>query len=291
MKNKGHSKDNWRQRYLGKRKRKSIFRNRFFWLFVIIFIVLAGLFYFFLFSPVFQIKKISVQGTFLTNPSEVEEIVGRMAERKILFFTFRSIFVFNKEQARQLILERFLAIDNVIFQKKLPYHLAVRVEERRPRIMFCPLASDSLVDSSSLKEVREKRENCFLVDKQGLAFYTANQDLITNPAIMVFSEIDQAELAKTVIPKEVLEFIVWADYKLQGKVKMAISEFIVSSSKVEARTDAGMAIYFDSQKDLNRQIEDLMLVLENEIFSQKEKGLSQQEIEYIDLRFDKVFYK
>ncbi len=293
MKFKSHSKDNWRQRYPGKRKRKSIFRNRFFWLFILVFIFLTGLFYFFVFSPVFQIKKVTVQGTVLTNSSEIEETVFKTAERRILFFSTKSIFLFDGKQTERLILERFFPIDNIIFQKKLPYHLAVKVEERKPRAVFCLLASDSLRDSQALKEIRKKNENCFWIDKQGIAFYRAgqalaSQELASAQELLVFSETERIELGREVVKKEILEFTVWADYKLQGRAKIRTNEFIVSDDSVEARIDTGMAIYFDPKKDLNQQIEDLVLVMENEIFSQEEKGLN---IEYVDLRFDKVFYK
>jgi len=77
--------------------------------------------------------------------------------------------------------------------------------------------------------------------------------------------------------------LIYAELKERGNI--AIQEFKVFPSKVEARTENNLILYFSPQKSPPLQVEDLILFLRDEALSEID------ELEYIDLRFDKIFYK
>jgi hypothetical protein len=94
-------------------------------------------------------------------------------------------------------------------------------------------------------------------------------------------------LGEKVIDEKILEFILNSDNKLKEELKINIIEFdLLSQERLNVKTEEGWEIYFDLKGDLNWQTEKLTLVLENEIPPEK-----RGDLEYIDLRFTRVYYK
>ncbi len=104
-------------RYL--KKKKSIFKNRFFWFFILGIIAFFGLFYFFIFSPVFQIKEVIVEGTYFVDALEVREGIEKITQKNILFFPTKSIFVLSKREVKNFVLENFFPVKEIIIKKRL----------------------------------------------------------------------------------------------------------------------------------------------------------------------------
>jgi len=74
---------------------------------------------------------------------------------------------------------------------------------------------------------------------------------------------------------------------LKNNLKIEIKDLIVISEKrLNVRTREGWEIYFNLEKDIKLQITKLEVLLEQEILIEKRKNL-----EYIDLRFERIFYK
>ena len=61
---------------------------------------------------------------------------------------------------------------------------------------------------------------------------------------------------------------------------------IVSEERLNVKTSEGWEIYFNTADDLDWQVQELALVLEKQITPEKRRNL-----EYIDLRFSRVYYK
>jgi len=61
---------------------------------------------------------------------------------------------------------------------------------------------------------------------------------------------------------------------------------IVSEERLNIAVSEGWEIYFNTEGDLDWQIKELWIVLEKQISPEKRKNL-----EYVDLRFSRVFYK
>jgi hypothetical protein len=296
MKIKNYKKYYQKKRYRHLRKKRSIFRNRFFWFSILGVVIFAGLFYLFIFSPVFQIRAITVQGTHFIDALAIEKETKRIAAKKILFFPTKSIFVFDKKWAKQLILEKFLPCKDVIIKKVLANRLSIDIRERKPRAVVF------------------EQDDYFLVDKEGLIFWKTDKETASFNKPFIRTEGD-VRLGETIISKEILDFVCLADTQLSKEAGIEISEFFASPTKIEAKvSDENWSIYFGPQKDLDIQIEDLILVLKNQISpravaegeevpgegalgeggeepDERERQELFENLHYIDLRFDKVFYK
>ncbi|PIS34693.1 MAG: hypothetical protein COT37_01280 [Parcubacteria group bacterium CG08_land_8_20_14_0_20_43_9] len=251
------------------RKRKLIFRSRFFWCFVLAAVIGAGFVYFFVFSPVFQLKDIKVSGASYVSASEVENLIIGQSERNILFFPTKSIIVFNSRKAEAMILENFLPVERAQIKRQFFNKLAVILTERKTEAAAC------------------FAEDCFLTDASGIVFRSADrEEVFPNKPRLILDNLP--ELGAVVISGENLVFV----SDIFGRLKqrnILIEEFAVMESKIGAKiSEGGLVVYFSTQKDSELQVQDLILVLEDQ--SSPDAGHQRAE-EYIDLRFDKIFLK
>ena len=95
------------------------------------------------------------------------------------------------------------------------------------------------------------------------------------------------KLGQKVIEESLLKSILEIQQKLSSDLKIWITEFdILSNERLNVKTLQGWEIYFNPKGNINWQVVELGLVLEKEIPIEKVPSL-----EYIDLRFTKVYYK
>ena len=88
------------------------------------------------------------------------------------------------------------------------------------------------------------------------------------------------------VKRELLEKSLYLDEELKKKVAIKILRCFVSDSKIQAETEMGWNLIFNPHVDTDEQVEDLILVLEKQVSEE-----DREKIDYIDLRFDKIFYK
>ncbi len=253
------------KKYRGFKKKKSIFKNRFFWFFILGIIILSGFFYLFIFSSVFRLREVKVQGVYFIDALKVKEGVEKRIERDILFFPSESIFILDKREIRNFVLEEFFPAKEVVVKKKLPNKLLINIRERQAQAIACA-------------------EECFFIDAQGFAFQLFEKETMLRilPLIRFEEEIAQRD---KLVEQETLRFVSLIYSRLRQREKLVIQEFRISSLKVEAKTKEGLRIYFCLEKSFYLQIEDLILLLGDEVLPEI------AELEYIDLRFNKIFFK
>lgn len=269
MKNKISKKSYQAREYRHLRKRKSIFRNKYFWFLILTILIAAGLFYFLLFSPVFQLKGVIVKGTSFIDPAELENFVNEQANKNIIFFPTRSIVVFANNKTEQLVSEKFLQIDKIEIKRQFFNKLSINVSEKESKAIFC------------------FSDDCFLIDKAGIIFQEIERKSISLNRAIITSDT-KANLGEIVISQEDLNFIIQVFKSLKQKDTF-ISEFKVFPSKIEGIiSESKLLIYFNPQKNAEQQAQDLILVLENQNSPESNNGGAK---EYIDLRFDKIFLK
>lgn len=245
------------------KKKKSIFKNRFFWLVTITFVLTSGFIYLFIFSPVFQISDVQIRGGISFIQKDVmKDFVENNIFQRCSFIELKNIIILNKKYLKEDILESFLPVKDVRIRKKLPNSLIVEIIERIPQGNFY------------IQDVR------YFLDKEGRIFAESNQE-----KIVFKSEINGLELGDYIADKEVFQGALDLIEKLK-EIPIKVEECFVGRFKMEVRTDKDWLLIFNSERDIERQVEDLKLVLNKDIL---EEDLGK--IEYIDLRFDKVFYK
>lgn len=254
-----------RRPYKVKRK-KSILKNKFFWLGISVLAVLGGTFYFLLLSAVFQVKSINISGQDKTPKSEIEGLVLKALDKKLLFFNSRSIFLTDFKKITKDILDSFPVISEAKLKKEMPDTITLAVTERKTAAVFC------------------QNGNCFYMDKAGVIFENAPSDiqmLKVRYENLDFGGQINARPARNVVGEALLSSVLGIESKLKNDFGVSLKEaVIVSEDRVNLETFDGWKIYLNSKGDLDWQLSKLKTLLDKEIPQEKIKDL-----EYIDLRF------
>lgn len=236
-----------------RRKRKSIFRRRVFWDFVlgIIFIV-AGAYLLFL-SPFFELRKIEIIAPRGVLPVEIYNVcLTRLGG---------SLFLIKKSSLENEILTKFSAVKSVEIKKRFPHTMLLEIKERQAVGIFCPSSTSS---------------NCHLIDETGVVFGGANSEMMP----IIFSE-------KENINQRTVEKVLEIGEELEKRLAVKITKFILASQqRLNVETAEGWEIYFNVETDMKLALTKLKLLLEKEISPEERKNL-----QYIDLRFSKAYYR
>jgi cell division septal protein FtsQ len=252
------------------KKKKSILKNRFFWLTLLFFIFVGGIFYLVCFADFFQIKKIEIAGQQKISEEELKYLVASQIEQKLFFFSTKSIFLIKTNKISQMILEKFPQITEANLKRKLPDRLFLEIKEREPWAAIIVNETDF-----------------YYCDENGIVFEKIWE---IPPKFLIINNLvlqHEIKLGEKVIEKDLIEKINRVNTKLKDNLKIDIEGFIIPSpERLNVKTFEGWEIYFDPVADLNWQAIELGLVLEKQIPPEKRGNL-----EYIDLRFSKVYFK
>ncbi len=239
------------------KKKKSIFKNRFFWFGTAGLIIIIGLCYLIFLSPVFKIKKIEILGSFkFLTAQEISLKTDKFLSKNILFL--------NKKEIKDELSKSFLILNNVEVKRRLFSNLEILAVERKSVANFC------------------NNEKCFFVDKEGIAF----KEIAADPLYITLISAKAEEIKyPQVISKELLDSILLAGDGMKKIVGLEAKECIFAPLKLEIKTDQGWTAILDPKKDIENQISNLNLVFKNKIGEE-----NAEKIDYIDVRLDKIFY-
>ena len=259
----------FRKPYRIKRK-KSIFRNRFFWLLITTILIFGGLTYFLLFSQYFQLKEVHILGNQKVGKESLENLVKNQCSKKIFsVFPTQSILLFNPKKAKNIISENFPQISEISIKRQLPNQIALEVKERSPFGVWC-----------------KNNVPCFYFDQEGIIFEEVPDGTSNNVLIKDKTEKENIKLGEKIIEKNVAEFSLEVKNQLKDTFGIEITGYIIPSvERLNAKTGQGWEVYFNQKEDLNNQLTKLIAVLESEIPAENRGNL-----EYIDIRFSRVYY-
>ena len=245
------------------KKKKPIWKNRFFRLGILIFIFFAILSYFLLFSEFFQVKQIIITGEKKISSESLEFFIENKLEKKLLFFKTKSIFLVNLNRIRKEIFNNFPQIAEVEMSRGFPDALNIIIIERLGLAVWC------------------YDEDCFLLDNEGVIFEKAPLENNSYLKIQNLALNQSPNLGQKVIEKEILLQILKIESNLKEEFKIPLQDIsLISDERLNIRTFEGWEIYFNPKGDLNWQLTKLRAVLSEEIPAEKRKNL-----EYIELRF------
>ncbi len=254
------------------KKKKSIFKNRFFWLTLLIFSAVIGLACFLVFSDFFLIKEIEVSGNKEVSAEHAkEEVREELADRGRLIPP-DNIFFVSRSRIKDGLLSLFPQIADVTIERKWPDALKLTIIERQEKALFC---------SDKKGGEGEFYENCFLMDQGGIIF-KKSEGVSPLPKIKQESFPEEnINLGNQVIDAGLLTKILDVYGKITGTLDIKTREILfISEEMVNFRTAEGWDIYVSLTKDLDWQVTKLKAVLENYLPQEKRKNL-----EYIELRF------
>jgi len=249
------------------KKQKSIFGNRFFWLGILILVFLSSIFYLLFFSEIFQVEKIIITGNKKVSTEDIEFLIEKKLEKKILFFKTKSLFLVNLNEIRDDILNNFPQLAEAEVKRGVPDALYVLVIERLGLAILC------------------QNEQCFLLDSEGVIFEEISE--ITPKMLKIKKPTlkESLELGEKVIEKDYLEKILEVQKKINEEIKIEAKEFIIpTEERLDVKTTEDWEIYFNLKGDINWQLTKLSLVLKERVPPEKRGNL-----EYIDLRFERIY--
>lgn len=233
-------RDRWRKKLHRVKKRRSLFKNRRFVIFVLIGSFLTISIYLLIFHPTFQIRNVKIDGARIVDSATLEHFVKEST---------RNIFLLDKRWLQSLILDSFPTISRIYIKRNFPDGLEIFVEEREAVAIYKKL----------------------LIDKEGVAFMIATS---TNNNLFLID--GNMEFIKKVMP-EVLEAKSWLVENLGLGTK---SVYIVSDKRFNLKNSAGWDIYFNPEENIGWQLQKLDLVLEKEIPPEKQKDLEYIDLRF-----------
>ncbi len=279
-----------------RKRRKSVLKSRIFWDSLLGLLLFSLIFYFLFFTEVFKIKKIKI----LCQEIALKKDIGSflMAEQD------HNFFLVNSEKIENEILEKYPEIGWIKLRKIFPDGLTLEVKQKAAVALFCYsdtsledcflidgkgiiFEKSSLIDDS--RDSSSRDSNSQVTGFQGISFLNPEVILIkifSNNEIDVTSD-NTGNLGKQVIDREEMNQILKINNELRKNLNIETEKFLLKENKrLNVVTGEGWEIYFDLREDIDFALTKLRLLLEKEIPPGDREGL-----EYIDLRFSKVYYK
>jgi hypothetical protein len=251
------------------KKRKPIFKSRFFLFGFLLVILVGSLANFLFFSPVFQVQR--VLATESTRGEEMVALAQKFVHSRVLFLETKSIFLAKRNTMEQLVLEQFPEVERVRVFYDFPSTLVLRVIERKEVAQWC------------------NTNSCFALDDKGVIFRAEGSKNFMRIISSLGSQ--KVALGEHVLAGSLLSLLLEFQSRVeqidpirQAKAKILSSD-IVSNARVNFLLSEGWKIFFNPEESLDWQITKLRLVLEKKIPTEKRGAL-----EYVDVRFGNQAY-
>jgi cell division septal protein FtsQ len=258
-------KKNWLKDSSVRQKKQNKRKISFFLIAVFLFLI----FVFFAFCPYLQIKNIEINGIFrFSSKDYLKEIANNFAVKKLIFIENRNIFFIWNKSLENYIKEKDYKIGKVVARKIYPDKLLISIEERFPV---------GIIYSG---------ENSFLFDNEGVIFQNVGKDFSNQNLIRLLTSNNVILGEKNFEENFINDLETIFDF-FENKLKINLENIDISSSdKIVVSAKEGWKVFLTIDKNLKINLEKLKIVLIQEISLEDRNNL-----DYIDLRFDKIFYK
>jgi len=274
-----------------KAKKESLFKNK-----LILDIVLGSVFalslcYLVFFSRAFEIREVAIvaPGDLGHLVMQVKGVARKELDESFLWvFNKKSFFSASIRSIRKKVLKEYPEVDAMIIKRVFPHGLFLELYDREPVAIWC-----------------YNEANCFSIDKKGVIFKpvtaftgTATYELmaVETDLVLIFDRsgaiempeaIAEDKLLKNVISQEKLAQVLEIEKIFSKDFSIQLQHFLTDGQEMlHAITKDGMKVYFILEDDMATTITHLKLLFEKELTSEKIKNL-----QYIDLRFSKAYYK
>lgn len=250
------------------KKRKPIFRKKFLALGFLVLIAAGAVFYGLFFWKIFWVEKVVINGEEKIVRENIKSLVDGGLENKALFLDTKSIFAVDTDQIKADILAAFPQVASAEVRKSFFDTVNVEITERSAVAVWC-----------------YENKECFLLDEKGIIFEEASKD-----SGLLLIETDRTPekvvLGATVVPQEKVSQALTIQFKLNNLLQISAVTAKILDERLDVLTRESWTIRFNLKGDLDWQMTELKLTLEKQISPEK-----RRELEYIDLRFSRVYYK
>jgi len=245
-------------RFIKREKRRAKRKKATFYIFILL--IIGGLIYLFIFSPVFRIKKINISGN---QKVSSEEIISTLK--------YKNIFLITKNSIKKQLTKKFPEILDLKLSKNLfKGELHIRLVERETVGILCA------------------KDKCFYFDKDGIIFGFAS-DINGGMITLVKDYSDKNyNLGDKVFDKNLIDNILSIKDELASEIDLGVSSFDIDVYPVEELrvvTNESWYILFNLKNNIKSQLLALKAAL-------NEKIQNRSTLQYIDLRIEnRIYYK
>lgn len=209
------------------------------------------------------------------NAEQIEDVLVRMQNEHLFYVIPKShILTLSKASLLSEIQQELPEVRSIrIFKKKWPDRVELAIEEREPLyvwqsgINFFLLDQDGVVFQETPSYTPEAFSQILIVDSTQVPVKTGEELPIRS--ILGFIDQVKKEWSQKINQTNYLHFTVPG----------------VKSQDIFVKTAIGFNVYFDLERDVGEQLENLKLILNQEIGQETYTGLS-----YIDLRLSHMAY-
>lgn len=273
-----------------KTSKKPILKNKAVWDTVLGVVLVFSLCYLAFFSRAFEIRDVSIAA-----PGDLSHLVLQVRSaanqelRKPFLWVLnkKSFFSASVRTIKKRVLNEYPEIDAMIIKRVFPHGLFLELTDRKEVVVWC-----------------YNEANCFFVDKKGIVFKptviasaTSTEDTASpvSELALIFNQVESNipdamigdELLTQVITEEKLAQILAVQKTFNKDLSIPLQHFLTDAEEMlHAVTKQGFKVYFILGGDVEMALTRLKLLFEKELTPQKTKNL-----QYIDLRFSKVYYK
>ncbi len=222
--------------------------------------------YILIFSPLFEIKNISISQTKYLDRERFEKQISDYQKKS---FLNRNIFIFSKKKMDKY-LAKFPGVEKVAIEKIYFHDLKITINERAPVFVW------------------QVSDHKYLVDRTGL-IWGDYEDKFSDKPVVIDQKMVPTAIGRKPVPANFSRFIeeLSKDFMAQTNNKITKIEVTDTTNEVKVYSDSTWYVYFDTTKTVHNQLINLSRILNEVQKNPKKKGLV-----YIDLRLDnKIFYK
>lgn len=236
----------------------------------LMFITTGGLIYLFVFSDVFVLKEVEVRGAKIVSNDLLAQKTNEFVRCEVFGISRSSLLFFSAIDLEKFLKENFPRLREAVVQKEYFHKLSIRVSEREIVGVWCG-----------------ENGGCFYFDEEGIAFEEAP---FSRGSLILAVRDFRGETGRPggeVITKENIFLIGLISDLFARNINTGISSFsFLPRGEIRAETSEGWQVYFNEKND-----PELLVRAVEELF-QKDKSVSRNNLEYIDLRTEgKAFYK
>ena len=247
------------------RKKRYWWKSKFLWFGIIALFLSAVIVYGAIFSSVFALEKITIEGNRKVSTEDIESAVSPFTKQYLIVLELQNMLFINSEQISSHLLESFSVLESTQVQRKFLNEIHITVKERRQTAIWCV------------------KEECFAFDKEGIAF---EKQSIGGSVVFSQEEGSSPILGESIIDSDLLFSLQQLTKQIQVFPAFSDTEnrvtsiTLISDDKIAFSFSEGWDIYITAKEDLDWQRTKLELVLEEKVSVDRRENL-----EYIDLRF------
>lgn len=252
--------------------KKHIIKQVLFYFMLIAF--LGAIVYALFFSPLMLITHIEISGNKnIAKQPLLNQVNSQLSGKYLKLFSKNNFLFVKNKKIKDNLLVKFAIIRKVKVKKKFPSQLKINILERTPTMIICD------------------NNQCYTLDENGQVYDKASQVFKKKLITLTDENNRKINMGDIMLNKNYMNYIVKIKKRVEEETNLILKNNFrtpsIISSDIRAKTQEGWEIYFNENVNLDKEIEELKVVLNKKI-NQKQRA----DLAYIDLRINnKIYYK